>query len=31
MTLFLNFPGLTFEKTMKSLTLFAEKVMPRFT
>ena len=30
MTLFLNFPGLTFEKTMKSLTLFAENVMPRF-
>ena len=30
MALFLNFPGLTFEKTMRSLTLFAEQVMPRF-
>ena len=30
LALFLNFPGLTFEKTMRSLTLFVEKVMPRF-
>ena len=30
MTLFLNFPGLTLEKTMRSITLFAEQVMPRF-
>ena len=30
MTLFLNFPGLTLEKTLRSLTLFAEQVMPRF-
>lgn len=30
LALFLNFPGLSFEKVMNSLNLFAEKVMPRF-
>ena len=28
--LYLNFPGLSFEKTMRSLSLFAERIIPRF-
>ena len=30
LVLFHNIPGLTHEKVMKSLTLFSEKVLPRF-
>jgi len=30
LVLFLNFPGLSFEKVMRSLDLFGEHVMPRF-
>lgn len=30
LALYLNFPGLSFEKTMRSLDLFAERVIPRF-
>ncbi|MCH8089612.1 MAG: LLM class flavin-dependent oxidoreductase [Chloroflexi bacterium] len=30
LVLFLNFPGLSFEKVMRSLDLFGEQVMPRF-
>ena len=28
--LFLNFPGLSFQQVMRSLTLFTEQVIPRF-
>ena len=30
LVLFHNIPGLTHEKVMKSLSLFSEKVLPRF-